>query len=465
MFCKNLWFVAAMGGYFLACLGVFSEADAMGYSLVLAFLKPDWIPYLLLALSSGQDAPGLGTKWYYASFLATSLIFLVFILAAGIKQKRTFSWEASKGVILSFSSVMVIVYGMLVSALFYLTGEIIQSSERPFYIVGPLMVLMVTSAAVSFNYVLKEKERVRHAVIVSWMCIANALFVAIMQVFLSNDFYRSAGGSIAIAETAQLTELTFLGFPRITGPYTSPNALALGIAFFFMIIIGAKRDYGITSRFSLFYSATGLLIAFLTLSKAMLFFFILTSLILIFYSFGKKAVFLISGLTALSVFFFFQFVDLDLLMDVFRVGREGGFGYRSQAWDAVFASFGWKEWLFGTGLSYWKYFFEWKLGFSLSDPHTYLISVPGTFGLVGVLFYLSLAAFIINAIARSSSTNRVLGAFLFILIFIKDLVSIPYVFGNTQMTFLLWGGLTLLFYAEKRRAWQAERAQVVLKSI
>lgn len=459
---KDLLLIAAMAGYFVACLGLFTEADAMGYSLLLALLKPDWIPYLLLALSSGQDAPGLSNKWYYASFLAASLIFLIYSLVMGVRQRVFFSGESRKSLVLSFSSVMVIVYGMLTSALFYLTGEIAQSSERPFYIVGPLMVLMVVSAAISFSYILKEKERVRSAVIVSYMCIANALFVAFMQVFRTNEFYRSSGGHQAIAEAAQLTDLTFLGFPRITGPYTSPNALALGVAFFFMIIIGAKRDSRITPRLSLLYAAAGLLTAFLTLSKAMLFFFAITSLITLFYSFGKRGVFLVAGLAAFGVLFLFQHVDLELMMDVFRVGREGGLGYRSQAWDAVFDSFGWQEWLFGTGLSHWKPFFIEKVGFSLSDPHSYVISVPGTFGLVGVIFYLALAALIVKAIVRADSRNRVLGAFLFILIFIKDLVSIPYVFGNTQMTFLLWGSLSLLFFAENRGAAKRGGAEAVV---
>ena len=85
-------------------------------------------------------------------------------------------------------------------------------------------------------------------------------------------------------------------------------------------------------------------------------------------------------------------------------------------------------------------FFNQQIGVELSDPHSLPLSVAGTFGLPGILFYLMLLGLLAReSLVRDSTAARRLGIYLLLLVFlVKDLVSIPAVLGNTPLTFMIW---------------------------
>ena len=95
--------------------------------------------------------------------------------------------------------------------------------------------------------------------------------------------------------------------------------------------------------------------------------------------------------------------------------------------------------------SHWPVLFDKYLDYSLSDPHSILFSIPGTYGVVGVIFYVTLLAFWIFEAVRRRHAARVLALSFILLLFGKDLFSIPYLIGNTPITFALWLAMGVAF--------------------
>jgi hypothetical protein len=129
---------------------------------------------------------------------------------------------------------------------------------------------------------------------------------------------------------------------------------------------------------------------------------------------------------------------IQLGAELFRV--QSSLGYRGIAWSATVSEFGFSDWLIGTGLASWPVFFEKYAGVPLADPHSWLLSIPGTFGLPGILYYT--LVFITLAGAWKSAKDergcRVAITLLILLVFVRDLVAVPVLLGNTPLAFLVW---------------------------
>jgi hypothetical protein len=176
----------------------------------------------------------------------------------------------------------------------------------------------------------------------------------------------------------------------------------------------------------------------LSLSKALLGYYGLAILVLLRYAAGRLAAALAVFAAATGLLLFASTQLYQLVLAVFR-WQEGGLGSRQFAWLAVFRELQPLDWVFGIGLSAWPVFFEKHVGIALSDPHSLPLSVAGTFGLVGVLFYGLLVATLVGALWRARNDAERAAIYLLLLLFlVKDLVSIPAVLGNTPLTFLVW---------------------------
>lgn len=444
---KCMYLSLASFVYFaVAHVGLFSEADAAIYLILLAAIRPKWAPYLLLLVASVQDAPGLANKWSYIAFAVVMMItFLPYLQKPSNWRFRGFFLKYGVLNYLIISAIIVVLYGLLNSVLQDAFSGYEQFAEPPYIIKALFMGLIIAASTVSVRSILSERGGLRMLTTVVTIAIVHSLFVSILQVYLGPDYFLSISGQESFMNADQLVQTSFLGFTRITGPFASPNTFALSVALFLMIIIGSSEKKRVTVFFSIIYLTVGIFLGIMTLSKAMSAFFILTSLVLLCASlWGMMA---LVGLSVLILIIFFSgVVDVDLIMEVFRFSSYD-FGLRSYAWEVVLDRFTFKDWLLGTGLSHWRIFFSNNIGYALSDPHTFIFSVPGTFGLPGVIFYLLLSvvlfsfAFMLKVISR----QRTLAIMLIILIFGKDLVSIPYVFGNTTVTLLIWININLLF--------------------
>jgi len=279
------------------------------------------------------------------------------------------------------------------------------------------------------------------------LLVFHGLGVATIQAVYTPTFLSSPLGFQEIGYAAQLIVPTAVGFPRITGTFLTPNGFALAMALL-MLLVPAIRGGKITSwQYVVAWISLGGILSLLSFSKALGLFFVLTAWIALFQLLSWKRALTLLGTVALAVWIGLVLLPdtLPVLTDVLRitVGFSGD-SFRAQAWSLALSDFYWGDWLFGTGLAYWPIFFEGHMGVALADPHTWILSVPGSFGLPGLLLYIFVAYSLVRMMRRSSGEHRLVAAVMLVLLFVKDLFSIPSLLGNTPLTFLVWviiGGL------------------------
>lgn len=188
----------------------------------------------------------------------------------------------------------------------------------------------------------------------------------------------------------------------------------------------------------LFFALTGGAAVMLSMSKALLGYYALSMLVLVRFAFGRAALISTLLLGALVAYVLMSPDTWQFLFDVFRV-QQGTLGSREWSWLAVVRELSAVDWIFGVGVSAWPEFFQQQVGIPLSDPHSVVLSIPGTYGLVGILFYVMLLSLLATRYQPHVADKRRLAVYLLLLLFLgKDLVSIPVLIGNTPLTFLIW---------------------------
>jgi len=419
----------------LSDLGMFSVADGVIYALAVTVLFPSMAPYFLVAICSFQDAAGLSMFWWYAG----TVLFGLIVISSWSANKGIQALMASRVALPVMAALIVIVYAASISMLqIFLHGHP-QSESRPPLIVGGLMAwMMFAGVAATFELFRDDRfaDRLRWLVLV---LVANGLLVAFSKAIFGLEVFASASGLEQVREATQLIKPSSLGLPRLIGTYLTPNGFALCYGLLMLLLLTAKTR--VSDAYTIGYALLGGVLALITFSKAMAVFFAVSILILIAQSrYAKYALFVIGTCGLIIVVYLGAGVEWQVLAEAFRVptGGAGGLGYRSEAWKLVMQTFTIPDWLFGTGLAYWPILFEQNLGYSLSDPHTYLLSIPGTYGLLGVMFYVLMGLRLAGVVKNESGAKAALAFILLILFFVKDIASIPYLIGNTPLTLLIW---------------------------
>ena len=248
---------------------------------------------------------------------------------------------------------------------------------------------------------------------------------------------------------AQLTEDTPLGFPRLTGSYLTPIGFAMYVAFMFSLWEAHCRRDRFSGWQALGYILVGVLLTFMSLSKGIAIYFIASVLVLLMLS----PRFLIPAM-ACGIGFCIWVVNLvgtDAISEAFRIQQgTSNTSYRAIAWAETINHFSWFDWVFGTGFAYWPIFLERYAGFTLSDPHNYLLSIPGTYGVLGVAVYVLLAGCLLLVCRHAGKYARLSAASLMVMFFIANAVSIPYVIGNTPITAVIWAAIASLCTSNTR---------------
>jgi hypothetical protein len=127
----------------------------------------------------------------------------------------------------------------------------------------------------------------------------------------------------------------------------------------------------------------------------------------------------------------------------------GGDSLRSRGWALVIQEMTIKDWIFGLGLNHWGEFFRDAGGLLLLNPHSYLITIPGTYGLTGVILYLVLAKQLLGRVMGSEPAIKAAAWMFLIQFFVTDAVTVPHLLGNTALTFLIWLGLGVVLSEDR----------------
>ncbi|RMG35869.1 MAG: O-antigen ligase domain-containing protein [Methanobacteriota archaeon] len=451
---RNVWMrpsqpvfiILMLGMVVVSDIGLLTEADGALYALLLSVLIPTLAPYLLIALCSFQGMAGLSVFWWYGG---TTLLGSLLIYRILIGRMMRFKIEP-----LLFSAMLVVLYVAVASLLQGHLDGYPQSASRPPILVAILMMMMMGSGFSAYCQMESDPLAGQRLKWLTYVLIINGLSIAVLKILFGQNFLASEGGQAEIGVASQLVEPSAIGIPRAIGTYLTPNGFALCYSLLMLLPLLVHRER-INGYYVIAFSFVTGLISLLTLSKAILIFSLLSIAILMIQTRYLKRSFMLAIAFMLAlVFLFSNLLDWESLLIAFRVpvGGAADFSdsYRGEAWQAVLNNFEFPDWLFGTGLSHWKIFFQQELGFSLSDPHNWLLSIPGTYGLMGVIFYIYIGVLLICIAWKQKGGQRALALILLVLIFVKDLASIPYLIGNTPITLLIW-----LLIAGTLRGWNA----------
>lgn len=445
----------------MADLGPLGPASATVAACIWSVLRPHTAPYLLLAVAGVQDAPGQAGEWWYVSTCAVGLL----VIARDWHTRSNLQTAplAHSVMPLLYAASLVVIYAACMSWIYDWTGRFPQSVDRPFAVVAALMVFMMfagVSAAQSFARDGWGGQRLKAVIAILTI---HALAVVAVQAVVGPQFLASELGAESIEGASQLTEATELGYARIRGLYLTPNGFAQFYTLLVLLFTVRQQDRPVELSSVLMFAAVSIGLAAAALSKSMLTFSILTSLAMAAQvvqnsipSVRTRVLALVmAGLAGIAVIAPVEF-DFGILAKAFRFSADDAAepSYRSQAWSLVIETLDWFSWTLGTGLSHWPVLFEENLTFKLSDPHTYLLSLPGTFGVFGVTLFVVIVVGLGRLAISDRGARRVLAVSLLALFLVKDLVSIPYLLGSTPLTLLIWILLTLVFEVSSRSCGQ-----------
>jgi hypothetical protein len=429
-------FAVAIVFYALAFLGIFSSFDAALFLLLIALFGQRLRPFLLLLSASIQDAPGLSYLWSYIGFAGIGGLMLADAAIRPAAPAGAAPFERIER--LTVLAVALVTYGVCVAWANDSLGGHPQSGDRPYPVVGALTIVMILSGYYARRVIdFGESDR-RLLGALALLALAHALFIGVLQIPFGQEVYRS-GTSLAQTEaTRQLVEAGAIGFARINGPFLSPNTFGYTILLLAMIATVTLFDSA-KFRVAFVYVVAGAAAVLLSMSKAVLGFYGLSCLVLSRYMIGRSATILLVVAVAATLPFLLSGDMIQFVFDVFRF-QEDTLGTRQWAWSATIDNLHLVDWLAGIGVGAWPVFFERTIGEALSDPHAMLLSLPGSYGILGVVFYVYLLWTVFRTpVARTGGDARHIGRILLILLFlVKDLASIPSVLGNTPVTYLVW---------------------------
>ncbi len=420
--------------FFLAAdAGLVTKYDGVAVATVLAVLLPRLGPCLLVLVISVHDAPGMATPSLYLGVAGVAFgMGLDEILAS---RRRRMQLPQRVTVLLALVAGLA-AYGILSSWLNEWLAGREQSPHRHYSVIAGLMAAMPLIAWLACRRVAENSAARRELGIACCCALAHVLAIVALQWHYGVFFGKSHAGALEIGGAAQLVDAGARGISRFTGPFLTPNNLAYVPAVLLLLVLWTSDSAKITKRFLAAYVLVGGGLAVLGASRSMLLFFAASSA-LMFWRRSKLASIALA-LAVLAVFAdgligdgAWVFARLD---DLSFAGST-----RELLWDTVINDFGVLQWVFGAGVSHWDAMFE-RVYFDdrVSDPHNWVLSAMGMFGVLGLLFYAKVGAALVRLARVSTPARQAVAVNMIVLYFFRDLMGVQYLLNNHPNTCLNW---------------------------
>jgi hypothetical protein len=433
--------IICLGFFVVADLGIATKYDAVIYIAGVAIIFRRFTPYLLILVASLQDGPGFAPPSDYISFCLLFIILFVRFLSGYIDNSVRIPKPLMR---VAVGALLVITYGLYNSILFGYA----QSSDRPYYLIWLLMSVMVISGAVAATEIARQRQGLQQLKVVAIICILQILVVLLLQMKYGVNCLKSPEGAEAIRMENTEFWATDLGLIRLTGPFLSPNAASLATALLWMLLIISYQNQSVGYRFIGLYSLMGIFICTLTFNRSMIMVYAGSTLFML-WNRSKKCFMALGGVALIGLVYLATSGIAEKLWDVaslaFRWRGMDSLGERAKTWGAVINEFTWKEWVLGTGLSHWPELFAKYERIPAKDPHNFLLSIPGTFGIVGIIFYLAIAYILFKYLKDKLVWKKIIAVCLILILFVRDLFAVPLFLNNSPMSYLIWLNLGLLF--------------------
>ncbi|MCA9082726.1 MAG: O-antigen ligase family protein [Planctomycetaceae bacterium] len=418
-------------------IGHWTSYDGVLVSLGLSVILPSWRPYLMLLVLSVHDAPGQADPSIYGCVVGIAAMMIITSLItrggsiAETAEDRTFRRIAATGFCLA-------VFGTISSYFHQRWGLHQQLDDRPFWIVGGLTAFMMLAGLVCHRAIVADPWSSPRLRVICVLALAHILVVTLLQVKLGPQFGASPAGLHAIATRMELLEGGERGVARLTGPFLSPNTLAILPAFYMILYLRACRSRIISGAFIVSFLSVGLLVAGLGAARSMFAFYLLAGGALIWTRSPQRVIVL--GVCCLPFLLLIDIPFDDILMSMRLRNLESiqSLGTRGLYWQATLSNLKLSDWMLGFGVSHWPVFFQFYTGSMASDPHNWIMSMGGSYGLPGLLFYSTVGWLLLKRSLSGPKKLRAISTCLFLLFIARDLANTQYLVNNHPMSCLYW---------------------------
>ncbi|MEO2047141.1 MAG: O-antigen ligase family protein [Pirellulales bacterium] len=434
--------------YTFADLGLISSVDGVFFAVASSLFKPRWAPCLLVLLISVHDSPGMATPSLYLGVagVAMSMILHDWKTSQQVIHQPGMLGSIGRPVTLMLRMVFwMTLYGIVMS---FLQDNLFgreQSADRNYALVGLLMLGMAISAYVACRRLVADAAMLKMFRMVCMFALAHIILVALMQILYGPMFGASSRGMLEISSASQLIDISDRGISRLTGPFLTPNNLAYVPAAILLMILWTIHSKNIPTWFLLVYISAGNLLALLGASRSMMVFFCLTSGIMTWYKSRLMSSLLIAFSFGVIILMSVNTAEMTLYTRMENLDFTNS--TRHLLWQSVIEDFQLHDWLFGVGLTHWDFLFYHVYSVDrVSDPHNWILSVVGMFGVLGLLFYLRFAYYLANVYwGTGMRTRRAMALSIFILFFLRDFIGVQYIFNNHPNACLSWLLVCLVF--------------------
>lgn len=413
-----------------ADIGAFSEADGLISGLVLLLVYADFLPHLLILFSVTQDAPGLAQQW--------SRMGLVFLCVIAILRylphiSAREPWYQSLRLIIA-TAVAVVCLALINSyAQHYLGGHLQDMSGRNPMLLAMLMLINIFAALAVTDSMRADAGMVQTIL----LAIVHGTVIVLLQALLGSDTLHSVAAKLQIAQSYQLSSDSAFGLPRLTGAFLSPNAFGLVWVNMALLLVALRPQLLKIPITPWGFFGMAIFLMLFTQSKNAALMAGFAGLYLLVSMWRDNRV-LVFGAITLLVGGIVAAINMERIISGLRLGQDLTNGYRYQAIMTALHNMRPEDWIFGMGLSHWPVMFTRYLPFSLADPHTWVLSIPGTFGLPGLLFYGLVAIWLFRQLRTGQHAQRFLAVMMAYGLLVAGLFDIPYLLGNTILTILTW---------------------------
>lgn len=297
-------------------------------------------------------------------------------------------------------------------------------------------ILFIITGGVVASYAWRHKREVRESL---WVILFFIMFVLVLQQIFGPLSLIPETSQEIYSVRKQLVDDSGFGFIRAFGPFLGPNAFGLFLVFFLIMELSLSRRLSLANQLGVI----GLTVV--TWSKTAV---VTASSFFISSVFFKRSFFykLLSSILV-TILALLGFRYFDAVGEAFRLNLNiEELGSRTLIYQHMLYDFPFADYLTGIGPYTWREYFNSTLGIDVQDPHSFLFSIPGSYGVAGVAFYIYLGWTLFHCVVTSfDSRTRVMAIGLIILTFIRDAAAIPIPLGTTHFTFFYWFSMGMLF--------------------
>jgi hypothetical protein len=363
-------------------------------------------------------------------------------------SSRALSFDARQYRTLVFMALALVTYGIGISAVNSWFDFFEQSATRPYYVVGGLMGTMILSAYFSHQNICEDPFAVTRLRAVVICILVHIFMIAGLQSVYGPMFGASPQGAAAIVQLDQVMNPGERGLGRLRGPFLSPNTLAMVPLMYMLMLLRTRRSGTIPVSFIVGFFCAGISAAALGGARTMFVFYLAATAAMAWTRSPGKTL----GVAVMAApLLLLVRIPWDEILVIMRLNNLQSLGVRGRMWQVCVDSTSQFEWLFGVGLAHFPVLFGRLLGITVSDPHNWILSVGGMFGCFGLLFYMFMAARLLQRTVSSDKIEQVIAVSLVLFLLCRDLANTQYVLNNHPLCCLYWMSIGFAFTGPVKR--------------